>query len=376
MKSGTHGVHHTNRTATKADCDIGRGCGTSRKRASLLVVCAAAGVLTTQALGQTTTLWNCGDGNNDHVYRVVATPNGISWTSANTAATNAGGYLASLTTAEESAFVFSLVNSEALWMRFGANGFRGGPWIGGRQINGNCPDCGWTWTSGEPWDYRNWETGQPNNAGGSDQTYLQFGNNTVVGNTWNDQINDTNPRVRGYVIEWPSVFERQPADLFVCPRGSASMSAPIRGGLDANSFTKRWQIESRQTPGVWRTVNDGDLTANVGGVTRVVGTISGATTSQLNFVASAEFSSAWGGAAFRCVIVNACGSITSDPAALGVCNGDVNCDSFIDFFDYDTYVSCFEGDFCPPGTNADFNADGFVDFFDYADFVTAFEAGC
>ena len=54
---------------------------------------------------------------------------------------------------------------------------------------------------------------------------------------------------------------------------------------------------------------------------------------------------------------------------------DFNGDSFLDFFDYDAFVACFEGAGCPAGTTADFNADGFVDFGDYTDFVAAFEAG-
>ncbi len=58
------------------------------------------------------------------------------------------------------------------------------------------------------------------------------------------------------------------------------------------------------------------------------------------------------------------------------CPADFNGDGFVDFFDFDEFVICFEGGACPPGASADFNDDGFVDFFDYDDFVIAFEAGC
>jgi len=58
----------------------------------------------------------------------------------------------------------------------------------------------------------------------------------------------------------------------------------------------------------------------------------------------------------------------------GCPSADFNADGFVDFFDYDDYVACFEG-FGAPGCDADFNGDGFVDFFDYDDFVYAFE-GC
>jgi hypothetical protein len=58
------------------------------------------------------------------------------------------------------------------------------------------------------------------------------------------------------------------------------------------------------------------------------------------------------------------------------CPADFNGDGFLDFFDYDDYVNCFETGSCPPGKDADFNGDGFVDFFDYDDYVGAFEQGC
>ena len=64
-------------------------------------------------------------------------------------------------------------------------------------------------------------------------------------------------------------------------------------------------------------------------------------------------------------------SVTTAP-----CRADFNGDGFIDFFDYDDFVQCFEASVCPEGRTADVNGDGFVDFFDYDDFVAAFEIGC
>ena len=61
---------------------------------------------------------------------------------------------------------------------------------------------------------------------------------------------------------------------------------------------------------------------------------------------------------------------------LTLCHADFNGDGFLDFFDFNDYVTCFEGGSCGNQADADFNGDGFVDFFDFNDFVTAFEEGC
>jgi hypothetical protein len=79
---------------------------------------------------------------------------------------------------------------------------------------------------------------------------------------------------------------------------------------------------------------------------------------------------------YDCVVTNECGSVTTRAAEVVVCRADVNCDRFLDFFDYDAYVACFESGICLPGQSADFNGDNFADFFDYNDFVEAFETGC
>jgi glucose/arabinose dehydrogenase len=58
------------------------------------------------------------------------------------------------------------------------------------------------------------------------------------------------------------------------------------------------------------------------------------------------------------------------------CPQDFNGDGFLDFFDFDDFVSCFEGTGCPATRSADYNADGFTDFFDFDAFVVGFSAGC
>lgn len=73
-----------------------------------------------------------------------------------------------------------------------------------------------------------------------------------------------------------------------------------------------------------------------------------------------------------------CDSLLSNEVRVSICPADYTCDGFLDIFDYEAFVSCFEADSagCPPGKSGDFNGDGFPDIFDYDEFVAAFEAGC
>ena len=64
----------------------------------------------------------------------------------------------------------------------------------------------------------------------------------------------------------------------------------------------------------------------------------------------------------------------AQPAPL--CAADFNDDGFVDFFDFETFVRCYEGVECPPCRTADVNNDGFADFFDYDEYVRVFEVGC
>ena len=79
----------------------------------------------------------------------------------------------------------------------------------------------------------------------------------------------------------------------------------------------------------------------------------------------------------RCQFVSPCGNAITETVSLTICPADFTCDGFLDFFDFDAFIACFENtDNCPFGRTADFDGDGFVDFFDFDAFVAAFEVGC
>ena len=135
-------------------------------------------------------LWPTSAGGNGHYYLPVHATTPVSWEDAFTNAEALGGYLATITSAEENAFVFGLINSPEYW--FGELG----PLLGGYQPPGSPePAGGWTWVSGEPWDYTNWAGGQPDN-GGEPEDCIHFWN----GPTWNDKRKSDRSFV-GYVVE-------------------------------------------------------------------------------------------------------------------------------------------------------------------------------
>jgi hypothetical protein len=136
---------------------------------------------------------------NGHWYDVVDA-SAINWLEANAVASakqfnGLKGHLVTITSEAENQF---LVDS------FGAN--LGDRWIGGFQAEGAPePNGGWTWVTGEFWEYTNWSAGEPNNALG--------GENAIIFTTepmWNDKdASDNASWIPGYVIEYePTLLER------------------------------------------------------------------------------------------------------------------------------------------------------------------------
>ena len=141
---------------------------------------------------------------NGHCYQAVL--EGLSWSDAEAACETVGGHLATISSAEENAFVFSLVSgNDAFWYLDGVgNGL--GPWLGGYQEPGSQePDGGWKWVTGEAFSYTNWETDQPDNVHGAslDQNRLRFfKKGALIGDRWDDSEED-NPveHRKGYICE-------------------------------------------------------------------------------------------------------------------------------------------------------------------------------
>ncbi|MBX3359410.1 MAG: hypothetical protein KF745_13405 [Phycisphaeraceae bacterium] len=135
---------------------------------------------------------------NGHDYLAIPAKGGIAWNEARAAAesmTYQGrrGHLATITSAEE--LQFFLDNLPDLGDAMNEN-----YWLGGyRARDGVSPADGWRWITGEPWEFTNWDVGEPNDLRGNED-YLQFWTDGGVLGRWNDTpISSIEP---GFVVEF------------------------------------------------------------------------------------------------------------------------------------------------------------------------------
>ena len=289
---------------------------------------------------------------NKHYYLAVSTPNPITWNQANALAQATGGYLATLTSAQENAFVFSLVDDPKYW---GSDGNSLGPYFGGIQPpNSPEPGGGWQWITGELWNYTNWASGEPTNGVGSPhgmtEDILQF---FGPGNTRTAQWNDypaTRLGSRGYIVEFNTALRTISGAVTLENAVNAAQTVffTFRPTSSEPSFTRTATLNADKTfsltgiPGNAYTLHiKGDrwLAQNVS-VDATNGDVSGVT------------------------------------ATLKA--GDANNDNMVDIADFGILVNAYNSKASIPGSgydaNADFNADGIVDIADFGILVNNYNA--
>ena len=150
------------------------------------------------------TQWTVASGGNGHYYQAILFPGGISWDQASTSATNAGGYLATITSSAENNFLYGLIsNTPDYWISDSGGG--DGVWFGLIKLPGPLSPTNWTWVTGEAFTYQNWAFGQPNNVNGFQDHAQFYSPSGLTANTWNDAANTLDQAfVPGYIIEYNS----------------------------------------------------------------------------------------------------------------------------------------------------------------------------
>lgn len=159
--------------------------GVARATSLLLTMLVGSSVLPAQNVW---TQWSPSAGGNGHWYLVVRTPGSIDWNAARSGAQTLGGDLATITSAAENAFVFSLLSDPGNWRQLQNPTRVFGPWLGGFQTPGAASAAsGWTWISGETWSYTSWSSGEPNDYQGMPEDRLHyFAGGTAPQSNWND----------------------------------------------------------------------------------------------------------------------------------------------------------------------------------------------
>ncbi|MCA8956312.1 MAG: aryl-sulfate sulfotransferase [Planctomycetes bacterium] len=160
-----------------------------------LLTTLASALLSTLTLAQSATYVHS-DGTTHH-YLAVATPSGVTWTEANAAAAQAGGYLATVESDTENQILYSLVAQPSFWTQSGSTWL--GPWLGGLQgAVAQEPAGDWGWAQLDRFAFTAWTAGYPNNTNGADR--IHFGGGNQAGATWADA--PSSAKMLGYVVEF------------------------------------------------------------------------------------------------------------------------------------------------------------------------------
>jgi hypothetical protein len=130
-----------------------------------------------------------------HFYKYVS--GAFTYEEAVAAAEAAGGYLATVTSAEENAFLAALGT---------ADDFSYGAWLGGSD---SAVEGTWRWTEGPEnggeFTYTNWAAGEPNESNGGEDKLMMYLYDESGAGLWNDTFTlspfSTTPNTLGYFIE-------------------------------------------------------------------------------------------------------------------------------------------------------------------------------
>lgn len=170
----------------------------------------------------------------------------------------------------------------------------------------------------------------------------------------------------------PTLLTQPYPNLPICRWAESNLFISATGGAS----TKLWQVEDPSAPGTWIDLADGGNFPTTSGFAF---SARGQNSTALYFTPSLEFREAFasGVANFRCVVINPCGSITSDVSRVSLCVADQNCDGVVDDLDFQIFSVQYDLLDCSDpgmfmGCPSDLNLDGVVDDLDFQAFVLAY----
>lgn len=147
--------------------------------------------------------WPVAEGGNGHQYEAVQQR--LPFEAAKAAAEQKGGHLVTITSAAENEFVLSLITGEngRLDRRYWSPALGDrmtGPWIGAQQESDErSPDRGWSWVTGETFDYTSWHENEPNDHGGRQEDVVHFFRKESASPGWNDGLGAYG---HSYIVEY------------------------------------------------------------------------------------------------------------------------------------------------------------------------------
>jgi uncharacterized membrane protein len=181
---------------------------------------------------------------------------------------------------------------------------------------------------------------------------------------------NSNPNWQAFVLTpCQTSIETQPSASSTCPYGTTAFSVAV---ASIGPFTYQWQVQTATNGGAWTTLGNDPAPLPCGGSATAYATPLNTPTVTIgirpcpgNVTAPQHFQ-------IRCLITNACGSVTSNEATYTTCPADFNCSGAISVQDiFDFLAAYFAAD-----SRADFNASGSISVQDIFDFLAAYFAGC
>lgn len=152
-------------------------------------------------------VWDVGEGANGHEYKIYYFEDNAdkNWESARSALVGTGYTLAAITSSQEQKFIQDYLNKEAVSGKKDL-------WIGGKQDPKEAlPKEGWSWVTGEKWDYQSWIAGEANDyydgRNGYDPINSEMFLSVRSGSNWNWNDEGNLGNISGYLAETAPVPE-------------------------------------------------------------------------------------------------------------------------------------------------------------------------